>query len=111
MSELADSEAIGWAGRLGLVAKGVPYVLIAWLALRVAFGNRRSTADRQGALRAVAEHGFGKAALVGLVCGFAAYALWRFAEAGLDRNDDKWPKRVAAASCSPEISRAGPSTS
>jgi hypothetical protein len=96
MSDLADNEAIGWAGRLGLVAKGVPYLLIAWLALDVAFGGRRTTADRQGALRAVAQHGAGKAVIVALVCGFAGYALWRFAEAFLNRNDDKWPKRLGA---------------
>jgi Domain of Unknown Function (DUF1206) len=96
MSDLADNEAIGWAGRLGLVAKGVPYLLIAWLALSVAFGGRRTTADRQGALRAVAQHGVGKAVIVALVCGFAGYALWRFAEAFLNRNDDKWPKRLGA---------------
>lgn len=96
MSDLADTEAIGWSGRLGLVAKGVPYVLIAWLSLSVAFRGRRSTADRQGALRAVGEHGFGKAVLVALVCGFAAYALWRFAEALLNRNDEDWPKRLVS---------------
>jgi hypothetical protein len=96
MSELAESEAIGWAGRLGLVAKGVPYLLIAWLALSVAFGGRRSTADRQGALRTVGQHGFGKAVLIALVGGFAGYALWRFAEAALNRNDEKWPKRLTA---------------
>src|SRR5215208_259185 len=73
--EVGESEAIGWAGRAGLVAKGVPYVLIAWLALSVAFGDRGSTADRQGALRAVGRHGFGKTALVA-------------------RGNEKWPKRL-----------------
>jgi len=92
---VGQSEAIGWAGRAGLVAKGIPYLVIAWLALSVAFGDRQSTADRQGALRAVGQHGFGKAALVALVCGFAGYAVWRFAQAALNRDHEKWPKRLA----------------
>jgi len=95
-ADVAQSEPIGWAGRAGLVAKGIPYVLIAWLALDVAFGNRGSTPDRQGALRSIADEGVGKAVLVGLVCGFLAYALWRLAEGALNRNDEEWPKRLGA---------------
>jgi Domain of Unknown Function (DUF1206) len=95
-SEAAQSEAIGWAGRAGLVAKGIPYVLIGWLALRVAFGDRGRTADRTGALREVSHHTLGKTVLVALAAGFAGYALWRFAEAVLNRNGDEWPKRVGA---------------
>ena len=95
-ADVAQSEPIGWAGRAGLVAKGIPYLLIAWLALGVAFGDRNSTPDRQGALRSIADEGVGKAVLVALVCGFLAYALWRFAEGALNRNDDGWPKRLGA---------------
>ena len=40
-------DKITWAGRAGLVAKGVPYLAIAWLALDVAFGKRGRTADRR----------------------------------------------------------------
>jgi hypothetical protein len=96
-ADVAHSEPIGWAGRAGLVAKGIPYLLIAWLALEVAFGDRSSTPDRQGALRSIADKGgVGTAVLVALVLGFVAYALWRFAEGALNRNDEKWPKRLAA---------------
>jgi hypothetical protein len=74
----------------------VPYLGIAWLALDVAFGRRGQPSDRNGALRAIAAHGFGKAVLLALVCGFAAYALWRFAQAVANRDDDEWPKRAGA---------------
>ncbi len=40
-------------GRLGLGARGVLYVLLAYLALRVAFGQPASGADRHGALHTV----------------------------------------------------------
>jgi hypothetical protein len=95
-SEVAQSDAIGWAGRLGLVAKGVPYVLVAWLALQVAFHDRSSPADRNSAFRSIADETTGKLALIALAVGFVGYAIWRFAEAILNRNDDKWFKRIGA---------------
>jgi Domain of Unknown Function (DUF1206) len=67
-------DKITWAGRAGLVAKGVPYLAIAWLALDVAFGKRGRTADRTDALRDIASHAFGKAVLIALAAGFAGYA-------------------------------------
>src|SRR5205085_5992124 len=51
---------------------------------------------RTGALRDIASHPFGKVLSIALAAGFAGYALWRFAEAILNRNDDDWPKRVGA---------------
>jgi hypothetical protein len=91
---LKQEETITWAGRAGLVAKGVPYLVIAWLALLVAFRTRSQTADRTGALREIASQPLGKVLIIALVVGFAAYALWRFAEALLNRGGDEWPKRV-----------------
>jgi len=93
-TDVGKSEAVGWAGRLGLVAKGVPYVLIAYLALLVVFGERSSTADRTGALRSVSDTTTGRAILIALAAGFVGYALWRFAQGALNRDDDGWPKRL-----------------
>ncbi len=84
--EAADHPAWEGAGRLGLAAKGVPYVLIAWLALEVVLGTGGKEADRQGALRTLADDSLGRAVLVALAIGFAGYALWRFAQAFLDRD-------------------------
>jgi hypothetical protein len=95
-TDVGKSEAIGWAGRLGLAAKGVPYVLIAYLALKVAFGERSSTADRTGALRSVSDSTTGRAVLITLAAGFIGYALWRFAQGALNRDDDGWPKRLGS---------------
>ncbi len=84
--DAADHPAFEGAGRLGLVAKGVPYLLVAWLALEVALGTGGKAADREGALRTIADEGPGKVVLIALAAGFAAYALWRFAQAFLDRD-------------------------
>jgi Domain of Unknown Function (DUF1206) len=68
------------AGRIGLCARGVIYCAAAVVAVQVAAG-RGGRADRQGALKSVADEPFGHALLVLLAVGFAAYALWRFAKA------------------------------
>jgi hypothetical protein len=80
-------------GRVGLVAKGVIYAVVGVLAIQVARGGRTESPDRAGALRTIAEQRFGKALLVLLACGLAGYALWRLAQAILDRdNEGEGPK-------------------
>jgi uncharacterized membrane protein YidH (DUF202 family) len=82
------SEEVEWLGRTGLVAQGAIYALVAVLALDVALHGRDSNAkpDKEGALQLVAEQPLGKVLLGLLAVGFAAYALWRFAQAIVDRD-------------------------
>ena len=75
-------------GRAGLVAQGVLYGVIGILAAKVALGAREESPDKQGALREIAQQPFGKALLAVLAVGFAAYALWRLAQAVLDRDNE-----------------------
>ncbi|MDQ6614355.1 MAG: DUF1206 domain-containing protein [Actinomycetota bacterium] len=70
-------------GRLGLGARGVLYVLLAYLAVRVAFGRPDSQTDRQGAMQTVARQRFGHVLLAALGVGFGAYALWKLTIAAL----------------------------
>jgi hypothetical protein len=74
--------------RVGLVAKGVSYAIVGVLALDLALGHGGKATSRSGALATLAQSGFGKVLLILLACGFAAYALWRLAEAILDHDDD-----------------------
>ncbi|GAA0279055.1 DUF1206 domain-containing protein [Actinomadura nitritigenes] len=67
--------------RAGLAARGVLYLLIGWLALLIASGHGGKEADKQGALRAIADRPGGWAVLCLLAAGFAGLALWQFAEA------------------------------
>ena len=76
------------AGRIGHVAKGISYILIAVLALQVAFGERGRTGDRQGVLREIAGKSFGTGLLIALAVGFLGYALWQFVRTFLDRSGD-----------------------
>ena len=83
-------------GRAGLVAKGVLYAVVAILAVQVALGGREESPDRGGALRTIAEQPFGKGLLILLALGLAGYALWRLAQAILDRDrEGEGPKGIA----------------
>jgi hypothetical protein len=83
---VARGSEVGWLGRAGLAAKGVSYGIVGALALLVAVGEGHGrTTDRKGALQAVGGNALGKALLVVLALGFAGYAIWRFADALLDR--------------------------
>lgn len=66
--------------RIGLVAQGVSFGLVAILAIKLALGEGGKATDREGALRAIAEHPFGKLLVVALAVGFGCYALWRLIE-------------------------------
>jgi Domain of Unknown Function (DUF1206) len=67
--------------RAGLVARGIIYILIGWIAVLVALGHGSHEADQQGALQYLAGKPYGLVSLWLLGIGFAAYALWRLSEA------------------------------
>lgn len=67
--------------RLGLGARGVLYIAIGILALRVAFGHTNEKANQTGALQEIAQTP-GGAVLIWLVAiGLVGFALWRLATA------------------------------
>lgn len=93
----------GWyaaLARTGLVAKGLSYGLVGVLAAKLAIGHGGEATSRQGALAQLSHHPFGKAVLIALALGFAAYALWRFVQAIAERCDADdseaaiWAKRA-----------------
>ncbi|GAA4847948.1 DUF1206 domain-containing protein [Pseudonocardia benzenivorans] len=67
--------------RVGILAYGLTHLLLAWLVLRVAFGDRGSRADQSGAFQAIAQTTAGRVLLWVLALGFVAVALWRVGEA------------------------------
>ncbi|MFV0127618.1 DUF1206 domain-containing protein [Streptomyces sp. HMX112] len=70
------------AGRWGFAARGVIYLLVGVLALRIALGEGGGRqADRGGALAEVAEQPLGSALLWALGVGLAGMALWQLSEA------------------------------
>jgi len=85
--------------KAGFIARGVVYILIGALALAIALGKPAPEADRTGALQALAAQPFGKLILWLLVIGFAAMALWRFAQAyyGVRRRGHRGGEEALAA--------------
>ncbi|UIX31046.1 DUF1206 domain-containing protein [Streptomyces sp. GQFP] len=92
-SDSAEEQTLTAAGQAGFAARGVVYVLVGVLAVRIALGSGDESADRQGALAQIAEQPFGKAMLWALVVGFGCMALWRGSRAVLGRG----PRRKAAS--------------
>ncbi len=78
--QVAQSEPVKIGARIGILAYGVTHLLIAWLALQVAFGSGQQ-ADQSGAFETLASGTFGKVVLWVLVVGFVAVVLWRAEQA------------------------------
>jgi hypothetical protein len=83
----AANEAAPWVvglARFGYAARGVVYVIIGYLAARVAMGKGGQVEGTRGALGEILE-GPGGRVLLGLVAlGLLGYALWRIVQAALD---------------------------
>ncbi|MFE2056633.1 DUF1206 domain-containing protein [Streptomyces sp. NPDC059446] len=97
----ARSRAMDVGARAGFVARGVIYLLVGVLALRIAFSDGGGKqADRGGAIAEIAEKPFGNILLWALGLALAGMALWRLSEACFGQagpDGDKPHKRVMAA--------------
>ncbi|WP_107417983.1 DUF1206 domain-containing protein [Streptomyces sp. CB03238] len=73
--------AVEVAGRWGFAARGVIFLLVGVLALRIAFGHNAEQADKGGALTEVAAKPLGSVLLWLLGIGLVGMALWQLTEA------------------------------
>jgi hypothetical protein len=100
--QAASSPWVEGLARFGLIAQGISFGLVGVLAIELALGEGGKATDREGALRAIAEDGFGRITVIVLAVGFGSYALWRLAQVflGHDVEDTggkkKWSKRVSS---------------
>jgi nitrogen fixation-related uncharacterized protein len=94
------SKGLQVGARAGYIAYGIVYLLIGWLALRLAWGERKGSADATGALHTLANQPLGKVLLVVVAIGLLALAVWQAFEAavGCRQYDDtkRTRKRLAA---------------
>src|SRR3954453_13643581 len=79
--QVAQSEPFKIGARVGILSWGVTHVVIAWLALQIAFGASGHRADQPGAFQEIAQHTGGKVLLWILFVGFVFAFLWRLSEA------------------------------
>ena len=94
------SEWLDRAARVGFAGRGVLYLTVAFLAAGIALGDSGQQADKQGAVRALADTTLGTLLLVVLVAGFVGLGLWQAAEA-------VWGKREERSDAKRSAKRAG----
>jgi hypothetical protein len=80
---IARTPQFEWFARAGLVARGVVYIVIGVLAIKLALGDGGKTTNQQGALQTIAKQPFGTVLLIMVAAGLAGYATWRLLRAAL----------------------------
>jgi hypothetical protein len=78
--QAGESDGLEHLARVGMIAYGVVHVLVAWLALQLAWGGGGESADQSGAMRTLAESPLGKPLLWLVAIGLIALAVWQAAE-------------------------------
>lgn len=88
------SDWMDHAVRVGLVSYGVVHLVLAWLALRLAFGDSGGSASGSGALHEMATTAVGRITLYVVAAGFAALVVWQALEALWGHRDREGGERV-----------------
>lgn len=96
--EASDSAVVEWGARLGYVTLGIIHLLIAWIALKVAWGigGGSKKADTSGALQTLSSSGAGVVLLWICVAGFVLLAVWQLSEAALRHGETSDRLKAAA---------------
>lgn len=89
-----NSDLLDHAVRVGLVSYGVVHLLIAWLAVQLAFGEGSGKASSTGALHQLAQSGVGLISLYVVAAGFAALVVWQVIEALVGHTEEDGTKRI-----------------
>ncbi|SFI68146.1 DUF1206 domain-containing protein [Amycolatopsis sacchari] len=76
-SRVESSRTAQVAGRLGMACWGLVHLVVAYLAVRVAFGDSGHEADQKGALQEIGGTAFGQVLLWVLAVGLIAFGLWQ----------------------------------
>lgn len=92
------SSSLKALARVGLVAYGLVYLLLGWLALQVVLQDRDGAVDKTGALHQLAEQPWGEVALWAAAVGLAGLTVWQLLEAFTTHHDrdakKRWAKRA-----------------
>jgi type IV secretory pathway VirB2 component (pilin) len=102
MTPTTSSNGIKTLARLGLIAKGVVYLLIGTLAFMAAFelgGASNANANKSGVFHLVLGLPLGKALLLAIAAGLLCYAVWRAVQAFRRDGGEEtgWSKRLRYA--------------
>lgn len=97
-----NSKTVQGLGRAGMACYGLVHLIVAYLALRVAFGDSSQQADQRGALSEIGSTGAGAAVLWVLAVGLLAYGVWQLLMAAIGfqwvtKSGKRTRKRIGAA--------------
>jgi hypothetical protein len=89
-------------GRAGMVCYGAIHIIVAYLAVRVAFGDSGEQADQKGAVQQVGSGTFGAVVLWVLAIGLIAYGGWQAMQAAIGyhwipKKSKRTRRRIGAA--------------
>ena len=98
-SRAENNSAVEKGARLGYAANGLIHLVIAWIALQLAWGGGGGggEASASGALRTLAGTPFGSVLLWVMFCGFVLLGLWQVLQAFLGRETKDRIKGAAKA--------------
>ncbi|CAM3352574.1 DUF1206 domain-containing protein [Nocardioides dubius] len=91
-------EASPWVDRLaivGLITFGVVHLVFAWLAVALAFGERKGKASTSGAVQELAEKPFGTVLVWAVAVGMLGLIVWQGIEAATGHRREEGAKRTA----------------
>jgi uncharacterized protein DUF1206 len=81
--KIGQSRGFCWFARFGIAARGVVYVVIGFLAIKLALGDGGKATDQQGAMATIAKQPAGTLMLAAVAIGLLGYATWRLLRAAL----------------------------
>lgn len=100
-SRAADNPLLEGLTRAGFLGYGLVHLLVAWLALQIAFGRSAGAGDQAGAMHRLTGQPFGRYLVIAICVSLAAMTLWQLLEAAVghraDRGGERTFERVASA--------------
>jgi hypothetical protein len=102
---VAEHPVLEAMARIGFVGYGVMHLLVAWLAVQIAFGQPAAEGDQSGALRTLAAQPYGRFLVTAVAVGLVAMALWQALEALVGHRSERGRTRTAERLLS--VGRAG----
>jgi type IV secretory pathway VirB2 component (pilin) len=96
-----QSDWLDHVARAGLVAFGLVHLMIAWLAVQLALGDRSEDASNNGALHALAEQPLGGLLIWLVAAGLVLLAVWMVVDFALGHREStdtatRWRKRLTS---------------
>ena len=92
--DVHSSDTLDRVNRFGLLAFGLVHLVLGWLAVQLAFGDREGSTSTSGAVQELAEQPMGIVLVWLVAIGMVLYSLIQLVEAAIGRRDDDGTKRT-----------------